>query len=63
MVSDMDGYDKKPVIKTLASGQQFAGFMNLHTNEFEEIMEIRDTKDLDKFLETYEISIVEVIKA
>lgn len=59
-----EGYDRntmKPVVKNnLQNGEQSAGFKNLQTGEFLEIMKIHDSKDMDQFLETYEISIAEI---
>lgn len=59
-----EGYDRntmKPVVKNnLQNGEQTAGFKNLQTGEFLELMKIQDSKDMDQFLETYEISIAEI---
>lgn len=59
-------YDKeslKPVIRaSICNGEQVAGFKNIHTGKFSEIMLIRDSKDMDEFLERYDISIDEVTK-
>lgn len=59
-------YDKntlKPVIRSsICTGEQVAGFQNRNTGKFEEIMLIRDNKDLDEFLTTYDISIAEIKK-
>ncbi len=56
-------YDKeklKPVLKcSICNGEQVAGFKNRQTGKFEEVMFIRDTKDLAQFLEMYELSSVE----
>ena len=59
-------YDKntlKPVIRSsICTGEQVAGFQNRNTGKFEEIMLIRDNKDLDEFLTTYDISVAEIKK-
>ena len=59
-------YDKntlKPVIRSsICTGEQVAGFQNRSTGKFEEIMLIRDNKDLDEFLTTYDISVAEIKK-
>lgn len=59
-------YDKdslKPVIRSsICTGEQVAGFQNLNTGKFEEIMLIRDNKDMDEFLTTYDISVAEIKK-
>ncbi len=46
-------YDKenvKPVIRaSICTGEQVAGFKNIHTGKFEEIMLIRDERDKEVF--------------
>lgn len=58
-------YDKenmKPVIKSsICSGEQVAGFKDIHTGKIEEIMLIKNQSDLDKFKKMYGID-EEVIK-
>lgn len=55
-------YDKenfKPVLKcSICNGEQVAGFKNIHTGRFEEVMLIKSDKDLDEFLKTYDIDTV-----
>ena len=57
-------YDKeklKPVIRSsICNGERVAGFRDINTGKFEEVMLIRDNKDLDKFLIEYDISVAEV---
>ena len=57
-------YDKdnlKPVIRSsICTGEKVAGFRNVNTGEFMEIMLIRDNKDMDEFLTTYDIAVAEV---
>ena len=57
-------YDKdnlKPVIRSsICTGEKVAGFRDVNTGKFTEIMLIRDNKDLDEFLTTYDISVAEV---
>lgn len=57
-------YDKehrKPVIKSsICTGEKVAGFKDLQTGKFTEVMLIRDSKDMDVFLEKYDISAAEV---
>lgn len=59
-------YDKenqKPVIKTsICTGKQVAGFRDIHTDKFTEAMLIRGSRDLDTFLEDYDVSVVEITK-
>ena len=53
-------YDKehmKPVIKTsICTGEQVAGFKDIHTGKIEEIMLIRSEADLDNFKKMYGIN-------
>lgn len=52
-----DKENKKPVIKaSICNGEQVAGFQDIHTGTFEEVMLIRDSEDLYKFKEEYGIS-------
>ena len=59
-------YDKnsrKPVIRaSICNGEQVAGFKDLRTGKFSEIMLIRNSKDLKEFLEKYDILPEEVTK-
>ena len=48
---------KIPVIKvSICNGEQVAGFKDIHTGAFEEIMFIRNAEDLAKFREQYGIT-------
>ncbi len=53
-------YDKdnlKPVIKaSICNGEQIAGFKNMSTGLFEEVMLIKTPADLKKFKEMYGIT-------
>lgn len=59
-------YDKenqKPVIRaSICNGEQVAGFKDLHTGKFSEIMLIRNSRDMDEFLEKYDIAMEEISK-
>ena len=52
-------YDKehqKPVLKcSICTGEQVAGFQDIHTGVFEDVMLIRDAADLQAFKERYGI--------
>ena len=52
-------YDKenlRPVIKaSICNGEQVAGFQDIHTGTFEEVMLIRDSEDLAEFRSLYGI--------
>ncbi len=51
-----DHENKKPVIRaSICTGEQVAGFKDLHTGAFEEIMLIRNSDDLAAFKERYGI--------
>lgn len=52
-----DPNSKKPIIKaSICNGEQVAGFRDLHTGAFEEIMLIRDVADLAEFKTRYGIT-------
>lgn len=59
-------YDKqqvRPVIRaSICNGEQVAGFKNLHTGKFEEIMLIRNERDKEIFMSRYGISPDEITK-
>ncbi len=48
---------KKPVIRcSICTGEQVAGFKDLHTGKFSDIMLIRNEKDLQEFKNIYGIT-------
>lgn len=48
---------EKPVLKcSICNGEQVAGFKNLHTGAFREIMLIRTPADLQQFKAVYDIT-------
>lgn len=55
-------YDKenlRPILKcSICTGEQVAGFKNIHTGKFEEVMLIRDSKDLEIFMDKYGITTI-----
>jgi hypothetical protein len=57
-------YDKsiqKPIIHcSICNGEQVAGFKNLTTGKFEEVMVIKSDKDLREFMEMY--GVTEIVK-
>lgn len=59
------GYDRqnlKPVIRcSICTGEQTAGFQNIHTGKFTEIMLIRNEQDLEDFKNMYGLLTVEKI--
>ena len=56
----MRSYDKdrkRPVIKaSICTGEQVAGFKDIHTGKIEEVMLIRSKADLDNFKKMYGIN-------
>ena len=51
-----DRETQEPVIKaSICNGEQVAGFRNIKTGKFEEILYIRKPSDLDAFKEEYGI--------
>lgn len=62
----IEPYDKerqRPVIKSsICTGEKVVGFKDLKTGKFTEVMLVRDNKDMDLFLEKYNILIEEVKK-
>ncbi len=58
-----DRENQKPVIRSsICTGEQVAGFKNIHTGEFIDIMLIRNTKDMDEFIDKYGILSDEITK-
>lgn len=57
-------YDKenqKPVIRSsICTGEKVAGFRDMHTGKFTEVMLIRNSKDMAEFLDRYDIPQAEV---
>ena len=51
-----DRSNQKPIIKaSICNGEQVAGFKDIHTGKFEEVMLIRGVEDLEKFQLMYGI--------
>jgi len=51
---DYDRENQKPVLKcSICTGEQVAGFKDIHTGKFEDVMLIRDERELQIFMETY----------
>ena len=52
-----DKENKKPVIKaSIGTGEQVAGFKDIHTGKIEEVMLIKNQADLDAFKKMYGIN-------
>lgn len=56
-VKSFDAKNLKPVIKaSICNGEQVAGFKDIHTGKFEEIMCIKNADDLEEFKQMYNIT-------
>lgn len=52
-----DSDHEKPVIQcSICTGEQVAGFLNLDTGKFEEVMLIQSSQDLENFQRRYGIT-------
>ena len=52
-----DQANQKPVIKcSICTGEQVAGFQNIHTGSFEDVRLIRGREDLEDFKNQYGIT-------
>ena len=52
---------QKPVIRSsMCNGEKVAGFRDIKTGKFTEVMLIQNSKDMDEFLEKYDISVAEI---
>ena len=62
-VEHYDRENMRPVIRaSICTGEQVAGFKNIHTGKFEDVMLIRDNRDIEEFLRRYDIAAEEVTK-
>ena len=51
-----DSNYEEPVIRcSICTGEQVAGFLNLSTGKFEEVMLIRTSQDLENFQNEYDV--------
>lgn len=58
-----DKAGKVPVIRSsICTGEQVAGFKDIHTGKFTDIMLIKDDKDMNEFLERYGIAACDITK-
>lgn len=49
-----DSAVQKPILRcSICNGEQVAGFKNLQTGKFEEVMFVRDSDDLEEFMRMY----------
>lgn len=58
--ADYDRENQKPVLRcSICNGEQVAGFKDLRTGKFQEVMLIRDDRDLKRFKDMYDIDFME----
>lgn len=61
VVSSYDKSGKIPVIRSsICTGEQVAGFKDAISGKFEELMLLRDDKDLAEFLQCYQVEESEI---
>lgn len=52
-----DRENQRPVIRaSICTGEKVAGFKDINTGKFTEVMVIRDSKDMEEFTSKYDIS-------
>lgn len=55
-----DRENQRPVLKcSICNGEQVAGFKNIHTGKFEEVMFISGQKDIRIFMDMYGLDALE----
>ncbi len=60
---DFDRNIKRPVLKcSICNGEQVAGFQDIRTGRFEEVMLIASDSDMESFLSAYSLAKDEVEK-
>ncbi|MDE5933332.1 MAG: aspartate dehydrogenase [Lachnospiraceae bacterium] len=56
VIRQFDQENYKPVLKcSICTGEQVAGFRDIHSGKFEEVMLIRNEKELDAFMQLYDV--------
>lgn len=56
VVKQYDKESKRPVLRcSICTGEQVAGFRDINTGRFEEVMLVRNDKDLNTFKELYDL--------
>ena len=56
VVKQYDKENKKPVLRcSICTREQVAGFKDINTGHFEEVMLVRNDKDLNTFKELYDL--------
>ena len=58
-----DRENQRPVIRSsICTGEKVAGFKDIHTRKFTEVMVIRDNRDMDEFTAKYDIAAADIRK-
>lgn len=58
-----DRDNQEPVIRvSICTGEKVAGFKDIHTGKFMEVMVIRSDRDMQEFISIYGISVEEIRK-
>ena len=53
---EYDRANQKPVLRcSICTGEQVAGFKNIHTGQWEEVMLIKNEEDLEMFKRMYDL--------
>lgn len=53
---EFDRENQRAILKcSICTGEKVAGFKDIHTGKFQEVMLIRNEKDLENFMETYDL--------
>lgn len=53
---EYDRANQKPVLRcSICTGEQVAGFKNIHTGQWEEVMLIQNEEDLETFKRLYDL--------
>ena len=58
-IAQFDKENYRAVLRcSICTGEQVAGFKNIHTGEFHDLMLIKNAEDLDAFQEMYDVDII-----
>ena len=58
-IEQFDKENYRAVLRcSICTGEQVAGFKNIHTGEFHDIMLIKSGDDLDAFQEMYDVAVI-----
>ncbi|MEZ3467495.1 MAG: aspartate dehydrogenase [Schaedlerella sp.] len=53
---EYDRANQKPILRcSICTGEQVAGFKNIHTGQWEEVMPIKNEEDLETFKRMYDL--------